>query len=290
MKKNIQQKTHLLSIISLLMFFIIFNCISDKEDDIPDKIFTGNNNYATLNGDTIGSGTTDNTLLRKEISISIINPDDKFSFGPSYATINSISNSGTYSVIQITNNSSQGFAFIKINTIIYKDSAGQTLSTNSSGFTYIKGSLGDVGHGIYTSTCLAPNEIGYIVLIDNNSVFDNLSAIEIGSIEYDPDVGDPVTKVIPQSYVCSDNEDIIVTVKNTGNSDVSPGIGSYYILMDSSDNPLNWGFLFFESSSLETDSDEILTATSWYSGASTRLYAIIDFEATDKKASNNKFK
>lgn len=241
-----------------------------------------NNNSALLSGDVIGTNTSAASNLRKsDITLDVLNTNASIVLDSLQVTRSSATSTAAYVFISAVNISENTICFIKINSIIARDSGGTMLGSNS--FTFVKGSTRDVGGGIYTSTCMAPGEKGYITSIFLD-VYDSIHTIEIGSVSFNASSSTiPDAKIIPTSYSASADSfstSVSVTVKNNGVSSVEAALFSSYILLDDQGYPLYYSF--FDSPDwggvYEPSVAHTLTDSLSYPGIATTIRPLIDFD------------
>ena len=200
------------------------------------------NNAAVLTGATLGRGEADVQQLRKEVSVNLATPNADFRLEEFYASRPRLDTDTLYWILPLTNIGDQTRCFIEVAEITFRDSAGGVLSAEKGQF--VDGSVGVYSPAIYTNTCLAPAETGYILgvqLDDNAPVYSDLDAVDIAEIGANPDVPTaPEIRAVPQRYDVSMDQELSVTVENEGD-ELGYVTGATYILLD--DAPLYWTFL-----------------------------------------------
>ena len=213
-------------------------------DPTPPTIL--GNNSAILTGPTIGSGEVSNDRLRKEIGLTLTNPNPNFSLGKAYAVTEEVeyTDLAVHWIIPVTNDSDQMYCFVRLGTILYKDTGGNILSEDDG--SYVTGGSEGEDDGFYGSSCLAAGEQGYFTGIETPTGYDEVASLEIENIT-ESDFGHVVskTRVIPQDYVIEDrafSQDISVAVTNEGPSTVEL-IGDEIILLAEDGTPMWWDFI-----------------------------------------------
>jgi len=237
-----------------------------------------------LSGAALGSGTTPNSELRREISASV-EGETTFSLDSAYVTRTSADTETLYWFIAVTNKGSGLECFVKAFGLEFKDSAGQTLTTND--LTYVRGSVG-ASQAVYTDTCLGGGETGHFFGIevegDASALYASVDSIVISTLESDDDFDVPAARIIPQNYSVSD-EAFSVTVANEGTGAARISTLSSYFLLDENNLPLAWGAFSSDSGTPDNpvlDVGDIYVLTDFsprYDGLANKVQAQADFDS-----------
>jgi len=227
------------------------------------------------------------SLLYKPISISLSNANSSFSLGQAYVGRSSTNSEYAYWTLPVTNSGPTPFCFIQLSGgIHYKDSSGNTIASDSLGYTYVDGSVG-FQSVLSTHTCLAVGELGYFAGIQNN-VYTSLNSIAFSQIEVSATTPKNIAaKIIPQSYSVS-NSKLSVRIKNEGSGSGNFGINRVFLL--GYDNvPIFWSNLSTPSNDtiLQTETG-ILDFTISYAGNSNKILPFLNFSSAND-GSNNVF-
>ena len=244
------------------------------------------NNSALLTGPTLGSGSASVGALRKEVSKVVSDAPPGLSFGTAYATRTSTTSETLYWVLPVTNTSGEALCFIRFNGITFSDGAGNTLAEDD--FSYVTGSVGAFSSDMYTDTCLAPGETGYVLgieLSNPNPVYTSLDRISIAEVVADSDATVPPVSIVPQLYTAF-GENLNVTVENKGTRTGYVTDFSSYLLLDAGGGPLAWGFLDRATGwegALAVGERKGLIDPVRYNGSAQRVRVFVDFEATPQE-------
>lgn len=285
------KKISAIQIIFFAICILLLQC-SDGGDSNNDKNqldlppFSGNNNTTILTGNPIGSNTAVVSDLRKVVAVNLVNSNSYIQIGTAYVFRHSATDEDSlYGIIPITNISSNSLYFIELTTIDYLDGSNQVLESNE--FSFVTGSMGVTSGGSYTDTCLAPGETGFVTFIEIPEVLDTyytkLTSIRISEISaytdafYEPDI-----EIIPQVYEYA-LPYLYVTLKNTGTR-LGYVTFTQYIMLDSSNLPLMWGFLnyptwsSFEDLILDVNQQGIVQAYGYYDGTASVIMVKVSYD------------
>ena len=178
------------------------------------------NNSAVLSGAPLGTGTAPVSQLRKEIAVNLANTGT-FKVGKGYATRDAADTETLYWFVSVTNESKTLQCFIEATSVQFKNSAGQTLVADDAAF--VSGSVAVYqGTDIYTDTCLAGGQTGYLFGIELESevpsIYTSVSSVVVSTLAGDTGFSVPAAKIIPQSYTVSKNspQELAVSIKNAG--------------------------------------------------------------------------
>ena len=277
---------------SLLILIFLASCATDSNPptdppptnppptDQPDIV---GNNSAVLAGAPLGSGEADVQQLRKEVPVDLITANPDFELGAFSATRLSTDTQTLYWILPITNVSDEVRCFVKAVNLTFRDDANSQLALDSQAF--VDGSVG-VLSSVYTNTCLASRETGYLrgIETDNNvDVYSLLESVDIETIEVNAGTpSTPQVEVIPQRYSVSMNQDVSVFVTNQGNgTGYVSELGNVYTLLDAADQPLSWGFLDLGAGwdgEIAPDETRNLVESLRYSGQAEKVKVVTSYE------------
>lgn len=250
------------------------------------------NNSAILIGAEIGSNVASVDNLRKTLTVLLPEDTKGIEFINAYATRNSVSNETLYWLMEFRNTSSTTACFIQFNNIRLKDSAGTRLLSKNRSFIY-----GSVGHNssktIYTSTCLAPNQHGFLIGIEIAdsvpNVYSRTSQIEISKIEITTTLEPAPQKVSPITYTVENARSLSrldVTVKNESQDAFELG-ASLYVLLDDDNKGLEWGYLLKdEDTAVAAGATSLIDGLSLYQGTSKKVWVSVDFDLPKTNLNN----
>lgn len=225
---------------------------SNITQSLPDidgsTYYTTHNNSERLVGDLIGNGEDSLTSLQKQINVTFLTSNENYEIGTSISTRSSSTSNFSRHIIPIKNISTELRCIIEFSGIDYLDSENNIFKSDDLGFTFVEGST-------YTSdliaanfdSCLAPNETGYVLDIDN--VYDRLNTIQIGEIlDSTQSFSLPAGKAIPTDYtISSDGSLLTVNIENQGTEVISLSFIPHFILLDQNGVSLYWGLFDFAS-------------------------------------------
>ena len=201
-------------------------------------------NAATISGGSTGmcSGVT---LLRKKIPLTLSAGGADFAIGDGYLFTDASTPQFVDFAVPVRNLGSTMNCFVHVSTGSYEWNTSQGSAPVELLQPYVTGSVGDVGSGIYSQSCLAPGETGILVDLeqstDGSDLFTPMTSIAL-ALETPLDGTAPPAALVPQSYADSGGA-LTVTFLNvgTGAGDID-NLGSY-LVMDSGGLPTAWGFL-----------------------------------------------
>lgn len=276
---------------SFLILVLLASCATDSNpgpNPPPTNPPTGQpdiagNNSAVLTGAPLGSGETDVQQLRKEVPVDLITASSDFELGTFSATRPSTDTQALYWILPITNVSDEVRCFVKAVNLTFSDDANSQLALDSQAF--VDGSVG-VLSSVYTNTCIASQETGYLrgIETDNNvDVYSLLESVEIETIEVNAGTpSTPQVEVIPQRYSVSMNQDMSVFITNQGNeTGYVSELGNVYTLLDAADRPLSWGFLDLGAGwngEIAPDETRNLVESLRYSGQAEKVKVVTSYE------------
>lgn len=222
---------------------------SDGGSDTPGG---GNGKSAgiTISGSDIGSNIVDVTNLRKSLIFSVTSGDSRIEFGNAYgAKTTGTYDDALYWIVSATNiSTTETLCFIRMNGGVFKDSVGNTIADDP--FDYINGSVRKLTT-VDTDTCLEPGKQGTFFGIEIvANAYNDIVEIVFDNISVDSSANEAVGAKVSNvgSYTAtatgvSSFYDVSLPVKNVGTASATMGILSAFLLLDSSDVPLIWGYM-----------------------------------------------
>ncbi len=205
--------------------------------------FNGNNNSSVLSGAggcVVGTATG----VHKTVAVGTVTGTGAghYTFGPAYLE-NRVSTSFAM-IIPITNSSgsAKGGLGLAFNGATFFDSMSNNIGTSSSAkvaaSTCVSGSS-------LISTCLAPNETGYVLI--TGSGYANIASVNL-SIGDNAAVTGINARAIPQTFTRYSDGEVRIRVTNngTGNADfstLSSSNDSFIVAFDASGNPSDFSTL-----------------------------------------------
>ena len=260
----------------------------EPPDEDPPSVLSGGNNSAIFSatGSYIGEGTTSNSLLSKAILVTA-SSSGSFTVGQGYASRSGVSTDTAYVVIPVTNSSStSAYGFVKATDIVFRDGLGDQISTAS--YTYLYGSVGDVGYDIQTDSCLAPGEEGYFIFIETY-MWSALASVSFTF--YAPGYGasDPGAIVRPESLEYGPASPygnyLAIGFRNSGTKTAVMGTikAAFYVLFDAAMDPLLWGFLYDNLSPVSGliapgGTGSVEDSVMFFDGSASYIRVLMDFE------------
>jgi len=230
-----------------------------------------------------GNGTTLNNQLTRQIPIQVAQAFAGIEVGPAYAC--GPANGAFYAVVRAKNTGNSARAFVRLNSILFRNSSGTIVASNSS--DYIDGSLGRTPGGTETGTCLWPGETGYWTMIDTDLLVSDVASIQVDSIASSTTANSPAPAIVPlsASYAAATDR-FTANIKNVGQ-----GLGildsnfNKFVLFDNADRPLIWRF-FLSASIIPSDrsmdpgeAGSISTTFVDFDGLSSKAHVILSFES-----------
>jgi hypothetical protein len=258
---------------SLGLFMLLVGCGDDKTQKDPGPT----NNSAVLSGAAVGANTASSAELRRVIPVSATGAG--FEVGSGYVTRREPADANVYLAVPVKNTTSGLRCAIRAASIAWQDATGQALSS-STGMTSLQGSVGQNGTSFF-STCLQPNEAGYLVdLVPTATVFDSVARVVLSLGAEDQGWTLPEAAVVPTSYSTTATS-VTVNYVNSGTAAATVLGSSRYFLLDAT-GPLGWNFLANDIVPLgplapgQTGSSANATLT--FASQASKLHAFINFE------------
>jgi hypothetical protein len=202
------------------------------------------NDDANLSGTSVGLCDGSASLLRKKIPVALTGGGTQFSIGDGYLMSDASVPEYAWLALPVTNLGTTMHCFVSASDYSWLDSAG-----NSEGafLAYVTGSVGQVDPTIYTDTCLAPGETGFLLDIQSdlvsNDIYTPTTSVTL-ALDTSSDGTLPPAKVLPLGYTVA-GEALTVAFENegTGPADIAESNSCPYILVDSGGLPVTWAFL-----------------------------------------------
>ena len=248
-----------------------------------DSSFAAHNS-AVLSGEPLGTGVTDLSELRKEVPVTLTAPADGLELAATaYVTRQSASSTTPYWFFTVRN-TGEAKCFVRIGTIQMLDAGGAVLAEED--FSFVYGSVKQTLSDTWTDTCLEQNQSAYVIGLDTNVDFADISGFRIGGFD-EPltDVSDVPASLKPQSYrtTASDGSAFSLAVQNQG---AQTGVFSLaaYILLDDQDAPLTWGFVTDAANEVPMDAGEarFFGETVRYEGSAEAMFVTVDFDSPNE--------
>jgi hypothetical protein len=199
----------------------------------------------------LGGLAFDTSTMRRMIPITMGTPIAGLQVGPAYLTRSDTATETAYLTIAVTNTGTQRPCFIKASPLSYLN--GSQVLNDPTHAGYVSGSVGDVGFGIFTDTCLGPGESGYIIDIQLDSsgtaFFSSTTSIAL-SLASSSAGTVPGGHLHPTGYEvgsCAPMRSLRLTTVNDGTAAVevaqsTPAL-SPVILLDGGGLPAGWLYL-----------------------------------------------
>jgi len=203
----------------------------------PGPAPAGGNNWACMSNGDFPAATIDDPSLRKVIPYAVNGESERLDLGPMTVSRNSTTSGFMRTHLPVTNISDTQWCFIQIEELAF---SGGGIELANSDFDFVQGSVGNIGNGLYTSTCLAPGESGYffeITEVDFESVNEASFTLE------EPDsIGiPPGQSLLPTGYEV-EGSDADITVEHVEGEEPIAVDSSLWLLLDASGEPVSWGF------------------------------------------------
>lgn len=215
-------------------------------EDAPATPLTPTHGWSEVRGAELGSHVTDNTQLRKSLTVHATG-DDRLEVIAAHAVRDTLDSSDTWIVMELVNRSPSFLCFISAQDVQYADATGAALPSPKV-WLYLGGSLGIVS-GRVNDTCLATGEHGYITEPENKNdadFYDKLTSIAFTLAAEPYDLVRPPFALVPEAYNVERGE-LQVTLRNHGRGAARIDLEStaQYLLVDEAGAPLSAGFLDF---------------------------------------------
>jgi hypothetical protein len=209
------------------------------------------NNSADLRGLTLGANAFDASTMRRMVPVNVGTPLAGLQVGPAYLTRTSPTTENAYLTVAVSNTGTQRPCFLQATPLLYMN--GTQLLNAATDSSYVSGSVGDVGFGISTNSCLGPGESGYFIDIQldpgGTAFFSSTTSIELG-LASDTEGTVPAGRLHPTGYevgTCTTMRSLRLTAVNDGSAAVEvaqSGVGlSPVILLDAGALPAGWLYL-----------------------------------------------
>ncbi len=233
--------------------------VNGDENTFIPPVFSGGAGRAVIVGDQLGYGTTLNSDIMSVVPVS--SNISGYYLGLAYVETGNNNTKGKV-IIPITN---WGIpkCFIKSNLIEIRDSSNNVIDSiaesyivGSNAAFYRKGASSSAyTYSVATNTCLGRGEKGYILSDFGSSSQGNAVSVSINNIEStemetcNTDSCDiytfymPDESWMPESYNIISSNSFMVSVLNTSKDTYKCCQISQYLLLDSNDDPLGWGYL-----------------------------------------------
>jgi len=204
----------------------------------PDPGTAAGNNSACMSNGSFPSGISDDPSLRKVIPYMVIGGSASLELGAMTVSRKSATSSGfTWTHVPVTNISDSAWCFVMIEDLSFSDGE---LELVDDGDVFVEGSVGDLGNGLYTGTCLAAGESGYFLSITEVD-FERISEASFSIEEPDTSPATPLEVVVPTGYVV-DGSDAEITIEHLSGQEITASDTAVWLLRDSSGEPVVWGF------------------------------------------------
>ncbi|MDH5408560.1 MAG: hypothetical protein OEY00_08115 [Gammaproteobacteria bacterium] len=264
-----------------------------SEDNSNTNFSTSNSSETVLNGNNFGRNLSDIANLRKPITFTVTNPDDRFSFGTAYAARPTASSNGLYWMVYVTNTTAnETFCFIQFNGGDYRNDADEIVVGVVLGFTFVDGSVRRLSNsGSETNTCLGPGERGILNGIElQDGLYDSLAGIVFDSISVSSNSSELLAAHVTHEAAFSviDGSSFNMTVKNIGTEAAILDSVSLYLLVDEENQPLIWGFVSPEDGwdgRLAAGAEGTLFDIKFYDGISNKMFVYLDYDTAGPIAS-----
>lgn len=282
-----------------VIFFVLGACSNSGSDnnsqyleaiDNPDPVYSSDNTSEVLvTGNPIGSNNVPLSNLRKQVSLTINNPDARLEFDDAYVARGGLSTDYFNWMVFVRNVTlDETLCFIRINNIVLNNSLGQELASDT--FTYIYGSVRKfIVSTIESNTCLLPGERGVFIGIDSVvGLYENVTELEINEVAVNDtsETIDSLAHVIhggvyQTEYVAAQIQNLLLPVRNIGTATADMGL-ALFVVVDSGGLPLDWSYFSIPSGRdgvVAINGQRVLeTIVYIYDGRATGMYVFLDYQ------------
>jgi hypothetical protein len=225
------------------------------------------------------AGSCSSSLLRKKVPITLSGGGTEFALGDGYLFADADLPSYANLAVPVTNLGSTMHCFVAITTGSYQWNTAQGSAKVALSGPYATGSVGDVGSGIWTETCLAAGETGLILDIESSLDMSDLFTPTVSiamALESSTDGTPPPAALVPQTYTDAGST-LTVAFQNVGTGAGDIDRMGPYVLVDSGGLPAAWGFLDeMPTGLLDAGQQGTATATTLGCGQTARAYIVFD--------------
>jgi hypothetical protein len=186
---------------------------------------------------SIGNGTEDLSVLRKQVALQVTGAAPELELGPAFVTRTSASSTYIYTFIRVANHGTRRRCFIHIDGQDYLDAAGGHVGHSSGGFVY--GTVGAFSSGA-TDTCLGPGESAYVPDIEEVS-YDPIATISAHILVADIDAHEPNTSIVPRDIVVT-GQRLTMNAHNLGPNPGKVRSSGYWAAFDAENQPVTFSF------------------------------------------------
>lgn len=284
-------KSQLVSLLVLAAAFFLFmgcdNPAANDDSSEGGEIIAGNG-HAVLDGEDFGGGSTDVSLLRKEIEVTISSLSDPRLSAPEkvYAMRNSDLSSALYLAIPVTNVSDEPVIGVDASDMFLRDGNGDKTHASALSASF-RGSVAQNESGYERNTALAPGETGYV--------------FEIETGEYETTAGVSLTltcsgiahagssELSPSQYE-ADRTTLRVHAENTGSKKIDVSDYFYWLGLDANGDPVIWS-LDNENQNPATgvvspgDAYSVDETSIYYDGTIAKIAVFFDFDTFTESSS-----
>ena len=207
-------------------------------------------NSADLRGPALGDVPFAASTLRRAVPVKVGTTIAGLQIGQAYLTRSSSTSEAVDLTIPVTNAGTDYPCFIKATTFHYLSTTGAILNVPTDS-NYLSGSVGDLGGGIYSHTCLGPGETGYFINGQDTPgmpYFSGTTTIEV-DLSFAPGMA-PGGHLTPKQYdlgTCAGIRTVRVAAVNDGTSTITVaphGLGfGPAVLLDADGLPAGWIYL-----------------------------------------------
>jgi hypothetical protein len=217
--------------------------------------------------------------------------DARVSFGPAYALGDPRFLAAFLLASEVTNTGSTTLCFIKLEGYKSKDAGGAILMTPMF-VPYVDGSVIDLGNGLWTDTCVRPQETGWLLDIElsmdpNAQLYDALDSVEFAVTVDETATGIlPNARVVPTGYHVTPARAVVVDFLNEGPGSAQIGQTDLmrYIALDDAGAPVFWTFLtkaVNPQGLLKVGATGTAEEDVFFSGTAHRMRAMLSYHSPD---------
>jgi hypothetical protein len=206
------------------------------------------NNSADLSGTALGDVAFAPDGMRRSVPVEVDQGALQLELGDAYLT-RADDGETAYVTIPVKNGGTGHPCFIEAMPFQWLAADGTVLN-DSTQTTFVYGSVGDMGSGIFTDTCLGPGESGYLIDIEISTgepFFSGTASIKLG-ISSSRSGTSSAGHLVPQEYdvgTCSGQRSMRAVALNDGSAPVAltgSTTGSLVVFLDADAVPAGWTF------------------------------------------------
>ncbi|MFK7893097.1 MAG: hypothetical protein AB8B63_19950 [Granulosicoccus sp.] len=251
-------------------------------DNGTGRVYAGAVNSSLLSGPMVGRNVELTNDLYRSISYVTEGFPDGLEIVHALVYDNGSADDDAHLIMHMQNSTRDLQCFVSHGTLTAYDSSGSVVGSGLLDFSYVDGSLGITSSGIYTNTCIAPDEIVYFTNpfgIGESVALDEVAAVKVSNLTTRPASMQAEAVVKPLSYEMV-GEAIEVLIANQSQESIDLFSSRIFVISD--DGVPVYQDLTLPQVILQPGEEYRISHSARFKGTASTIRIVLDYEPAEE--------